>query len=332
MNMKTKRRLNDLNDDYKDVTGFEFKHFYCPILFTDEKARLCQAHIINKALPDSGYSWTVQRADVDSFFGRHFEADFVLLKEKGLHTPEQVLVDKRLAKQLKPKFFVDNQPVEFYYPDGDIPENHSRIRIFSQDESKELALKRTPEEMDSSLHHDWEVRIEHNLNLAALVSLIKTAHLTLFHMLGYRHPLSAGGRFVGETILGNFYKKSSQLKKDEVIKLAKPHFSEFANMVRPVLSKPYNIKGTISDKYLYVWMYMDKPWALLVFINIANCLHAVALPVFEDGEGAARYCQFLGKEEFITEARLAKWKGDSWEISSKWEIQKWPKSNYNPEA
>ena len=332
MNKKTENRLNDLNADYKDVTGSEFKHFYCPILFSDEKATLCHAHIINKSLPDSDDSWTVQRADVDSFFGRHFESNFVLLKEKGLHSPDQVLINKHLAKQLKPRVFADNQPVEYYYPEGDVPKNHSLVKVFSQEESRVLALKRSPEEMDSSLHHNWEVRIEHNLNLASLVSLIKAAHLTLFHMLGYRHPLSAGGHFVGKTILGNFYLKCSKKKKEGVIKLAKSHFAEFANMVRPVLNEPLKIKGTISDKYLYVWMYMGKPWALLVFINIANYLHAVALPVFEDGEGAARYCQFLGKEEFITEARLARWKGNSWEISSKWEIQKWPKSNYNPES
>ncbi len=332
MNRKTKNRLEELNADFKQVYGSEFNHFYCPILYLDRETRLCQAHIINRALLDSDDTWTVQRADVDSFYGSHFEADFVLLGEKGRRSPDEVLINKPLAKKLKPRFYVNSEPVEHYYPSGDVPVNHSLIRVFSPEESEILAIKKTPEEMDTILNHQWEIRIEHNLNLVALVSLIKAAHLTLFKLLGYRHPLSAGGHFVGKTILGDFFLKCLGMKKEEVLRQAKSHFSEFANMVRPVNTSSLPYKGTISDHFLYFWMYMNKPWALLIFVNIANQLHAIALPVLQDDDGASRFHEFLGKDEFITEARLAQWKGDSWEISSKWEIQKWPKSNYNPES
>ena len=326
-----KHRLVQLNNDYKELTGSGFRYFYCPILLEDLETELCDAHIINKSFRDSDRTMTIQRSDVDSFFGSHFEAEFVLLQEKGLHRADEVMSNSKLAKKLDPKVLLDGEVVEHYVPVGEVPKTHTRVALFTEKEYKEFAVKIPPEEMEKLKNRNWELDYNKNLNLPSLVSLLKSAHLTLFHLLGYRHPFSAGGYFLGKNILGDFYLKTHGMSREKVRQHAISHFSEFVNMVRPVLSESITCTGTISDRYLYVWMYMGKPWALLIFINIANHLHAVALPVFEDDEGAARFYQFLQKEEFITEARLARWKGNAWEISSKWEIQKWPKSNYNPE-
>jgi len=76
MNAVLKRKLDRLRSDYQAVTGSPFSHFYCPILYQDDNAELCEAHIVNKAFAESDRSSTVQRTDVDNFYGRCFEADF----------------------------------------------------------------------------------------------------------------------------------------------------------------------------------------------------------------------------------------------------------------
>ena len=76
MNTQVKKRLEDLRSDHESVTGSPFKHFLCPILFRDDDTELCRAHVINKSFQESDRSWTVQRADVDAWYGSMFEADF----------------------------------------------------------------------------------------------------------------------------------------------------------------------------------------------------------------------------------------------------------------
>ena len=81
-------RLEALRQDFAKTAGQPFRHFYCPILFVDEQAELCQAHIVNRAFPATSRKWTVQREDVDSFFGSKFEGSFTNLRfdEPGIAT------------------------------------------------------------------------------------------------------------------------------------------------------------------------------------------------------------------------------------------------------
>ena len=71
------RTLNDamragvkrFRKEHEAVEGRPFAHFLCPILFADEDVDLCQAHVVNEAFRGADRAWTVQRADVDSFYG-----------------------------------------------------------------------------------------------------------------------------------------------------------------------------------------------------------------------------------------------------------------------
>ena len=332
MNSEIRKRLTCLRADYENVTGSPFEHFYCPVLFKDENTELCQAHIVNKSFRNSDRTWTVQRKDVDGFFGSHFEADFEIIQEKDRHKADEVLADRTLAQKLKPRMYVDGQRVEYYRANSTVPEAHTLVNFFNISESIQIALKRSPEEMELAHHQKWELRIERDLSLSSLVSLLKAAHLTMFHLLGYRHPLSMGGHFVGKTILGDFYQKAREMSRNEVAEFAISHFTQFANMVRPALNNPRNLEGTLSDRYLYVWMYEDKPWALLVFVRTGDLLNSVALPVMQGAEDSARFIRFLNSQNTTTEARFAKWKGNSWEISSKPETQVWPPSQFDPKS
>jgi hypothetical protein len=79
VNTELKVELERLRGDFAAVSGEAFNHFYCPILFRDESAPLCKGHVVNKAFRDAPKRWTVQRRDVDNFFGERFEADFTSL-------------------------------------------------------------------------------------------------------------------------------------------------------------------------------------------------------------------------------------------------------------
>jgi len=88
--------------------------------------------------------------------------------------------------------------------------------------------------MLSTNDQDWQISVEKDLRLPALVSLLKAAHLTLFEMLRYRYVLSAVGHFMGQSILGKFFLQNEGLAKQAVIANAYGHFREFMNLVRPV--------------------------------------------------------------------------------------------------
>ena len=198
-------KLAELNADFELVTGRQFQHFYCPVLYRDEDVPLCQAHIVNQAFPDAFRRWTVQRKDVDNFFGSVFESAFVALRHRGRPRTPDLLVDKRAAESLRPKVFLGGQPVEHFVPKGPVPPQFLPFTVDGPDGPARLALKMEPDATLAAADGNWEIRIERDLRLPAVVSLLKCAHLTLFDMLGYHYALSAGGAFLGRTVLGDFF-------------------------------------------------------------------------------------------------------------------------------
>jgi hypothetical protein len=232
--------LEALRRDYASVMGKPFAHFYCPILFRDEDVTLIKGHIVNQAFPNAPPNWTVQRKDVDQFFGSVFESDFTVLQYKGNYSPGEILVDPRLSKKLHPRIERDGEPIGHYFPQGQVPEEHTKVEFQTPAGSIPLVVKLRPDEALTLKADSLQILVGEDLRLPALVSLIKVAHLTLFELLGYRWPLSAAGYYVGYTILGNFFLKNStgtkQARKQRVLLSAQSHFAEFQNMVRPVVS------------------------------------------------------------------------------------------------
>jgi hypothetical protein len=294
MNSDVAVKLQKLREDFQEKVGRPFNYFYCPILFRDDAADLCYAHIINDAFRRSARSWTVQRADVDNFFGSAFESEFILLQEKGEHDPLDVLTDKQLSQKLRPTITVDGNPIEYYRRTGPVPPSHSEFFIERDGRpTTRLGIKLAPAQALDALAASWDIRIEADLRLVALVSLLKAAHLTMFEMAGYQYGLSAAGHFVGYDVLGRFYLANRGLAKTEILNHANVHFRQFVNLVRPILGPPPDLKGTITDGLLYLCMSGAKPWAIIVLVRTGDHLHAVILPVLESDHHAARFVAFL---------------------------------------
>jgi hypothetical protein len=283
------RRLEELKRDHQVVTGKPFEHFTCPLLFRDEPAPLCRGHIVPEAFGPG--PWTVQRADVDSFFGSLFEAQFADMRHRDA-TPDVALSDKTLARTLRPRFEVDGRVIEHYPTSGPVPSHHSSITLVTPLGPKTFGLKIPPDELASLKVGRWQTVIEHDMRLSAFVSLLKAAHLTLFERTGYGYALSPSGRFLGGEVLGAFYEANAKLTvREEVLKNARRHFRRFATMMRPVQSDGLPFGGTAVDGTLFLSK-LDGP-GTVVLMRVGADLHAVLVPNFTDPEGRTRFDEFL---------------------------------------
>jgi len=319
-------KLEILRENYAKKTGHPFNHFYCPILYKDENKPLCMGHIVNLAFPNSPRAWTVQRKDVDNFYGSMFESDFTILQHSRKYSPDEILRDKQLSKSIKPKILLNGNPIDYYYTESNIPNNFSRVIIENDGQTTKLALKMSPEEMLSEINGNWEIDISRDIRLPALVSLIKSAHLTLFDMLGYDYALSAGGHFVGHDILGAFYEKNKSKLKSDALKNALPFFRAFVHMIRPVLHNSLTLQGTISDNQLLACRDINNNiWSLIVFIRTDQNLHAVLTPIFETTEAIPKFLNFLESENEIIEANFCSFRNEKWKISKNSVKLTWPK-------
>jgi hypothetical protein len=323
MDQEVQHKLETLRSDYQEVIGKPFSHFYCPILFRDHDAELCRAHIVNSAFPDSCRKWTVQRADVDSFYGSAFESDFVDLQYNSQHLTDDAIIDPLLSKKLRPKVYIGEKKVEHFIASGPVPAHFTEVHVNGPDGPVRLGLKIRPDETLSTA--EWRIAIEKDVRLAALVSMLKAAHLTLFEMLGYRHVLSAGGHFLGRNILGEFFLGNKGRSKAEIIANGLFHFREFANMMRPVLNPPLDLRGTDADQFVFVCRCdADAPWGLIVFIKTSHLVHSVLVPVLESEAAAARFMAFLKGEGCRIRANRCRFDGQNWYGAKDYEFLEWP--------
>ncbi len=327
MSAKLKYKVERLRVDYERVKGRPFDYFYCPILFQDEDVPLCEGHIVNVAFPNSSRNWTVQRKDVDNFYGANFESDFIAILYKENGSPSKILADRTLSKRFAPRILVDDQPVDYFRAQGEIPKHFTPVEFENDGQIVQLGLKLSPEYVLAAATHKWEIEISKDVRVPALVALIKAAHLTLFEMLGYRYALSAGGYFVGRQILGEFFRQNHVRPKPEVLENARHFFREFTHMVRPVQSCDLNLQGTITDGLLFICKgYGSSPWALIVFVKTSQSLHAVMIPVFDQPDAVTGFMDFLRNAKDSIDVTLCRFEGGQWNSERESTTLLWPKS------
>jgi len=323
-----KQKLEQLRSDYTGIAGKPFNYFYCPILFRDENVPLCQAHIVNKAFAGSSRAWTVQRMDVDNFYGTYFEADFEMLQYGKNREIGEIFMDKKLHKKFRPKILVDEKQVDFFVPQGKIPEQFTAVEVEKDGRTITVGLKMAKDTVLSLAEGKWQIDISKDLRVASLVSIIKAAYLTLFEILGYSYTFSAGGQFVGHQILGKFFLANHGQMKSVVQESAFSFFREFASMVRPLLSSGFDFQGSITDKmFLVCWSSSGFAWAIIVFIRTGLLLHAVMLPVSDRADMVPTYFDFLRSQNESISVTLC-----SYEQGQRhWDMKKpsrltWPKT------
>ena len=295
MNEKLKLCLEHLKSDYAKHmgNGQPFKHFYCPILLADEDTELIQAHVVNKSFPDIPRQWTVQRADVDNFYGSHFESEFTKLQYVGTDIID-VLSDKSLWHKLSPKVWIDGRSVEIYPTQGNIPKSHTLIR--DEDTNQLYGIKMKPEEIQEKISNgkSLEIGYEKDPTLETIVSSIKAAHLTLFYLKGYDYAKTSGSVFVGHNILGKFYlQNQNENNREKVRENAVKFFDKYKQMVRPVAA--YSNGSVNNNIVLFCFNSNNTIWAMIVYVYIggAKSLNAVLMPYLHNFDSVITFNAFL---------------------------------------
>ena len=319
------KRIEELRADYTKTYGQPFSHFYCPVLFRDEDATLCKAHIVNQAFANSSRAWTIQRKDVDGFYGSNFESDFVDIQNFATKSHFEILTDKNLSRKFNSKILVDDKPVDFFFANQELPDNFTELRFEDINISVPFGLKMHPAEVVASQEKHWEVEISRDIRIPMLVSIIKAAHLTLFAIHGYNYALSSSGMFIGQQILGEFFLKNHKKPKPKVVKEAHGFFREYKHMVRPLISG--NFEGSITDRTFLLCMGSSGfPWAMMTFIKTSNIVHAALIPVLDHPDRAVTYLDFMRNENEIIQVATCRFEEDHWAIEKGTRIMNWPKS------
>ncbi len=300
-----RKQLEYLRRDYADFQGKPFENLFCPMLLKDEDADLCMGHVVNDKIPNSSGIRVVQRQDVDAFYGRAFESEFVTLLEARAGNPKDAVFNLGLSKKLKPRIVIDEKDCPFYvYRETKLPPDQTGIQLQHPDgEAIKLVLKKSPDEFKAERTRKWQIVVERDCRLTALVSLIKAAYLTLFRMLGYRYALSGAGLEVGHNILGKFFNLHGGKSVEEARNEATQWFRPFVNMMRPIdrFSGPPP-RGTIEDNVAMACFgeYSKKAFGMIVCVRTNTTYQAVLMPIYDNANSAATYYKFLtGKDETL---------------------------------
>jgi hypothetical protein len=332
MNSKVRQRLENYRKDYEEVEGRPFDHFFCPILGADEPIvmpnELIKGHIINQSFENAPGIWVVQRSDVDNFFGANFEADFETLQYRKKLTPINLLTNKDFVKKFSPKILLNAKPVKFTSQASPPPDRFVQVKLGDGPNVPSIGIKMSQQEFIEAAGERWEFTMFKDVRIPALVSLIKAAHLTTFHLLGYRYATSAAGLFIGREVLGRFYRSNIGRPRKEVLVNAWSYFREFANISRPLLHVEVEYQGTITDRRVLVcYATSGHIWAQIVLTRTADQMHAVMLPVFDFADSVPTFLDFLKNDnerievatgEFDTEKRR-------WTVYGDRRQQHWPK-------
>lgn len=326
MSEALKGELLAMADDYARVTGERFEHFYCPVLFRDEELELCVGHVVGQAFAGAARAWTVQRKDVDNFYGSLFESDFELLQERLRLSPATILSDSKLSRAVDVKFLLDGKEVQHYPLRGTVPSEFTPVTVHNKDQVAPVVLKMTREELIASAERRWEFEYRKDVRLPALVSVLKAAHLTLFDLLGYAYVFTAGGHFLGHDILGRFFLENREKPKREALVAAEMFFREFQNMMRPVTGwkELDGFQGGVVDQsFVACEASSGGLWALIVFVNTGQSIYAVIVP--GEARHVSVFLDFLANGTETINGRLCRFDGEQWAVTTPIKLQ-WPKT------
>jgi hypothetical protein len=295
-NTALQERLEEFRADYASVTGHPFQHFFCPILFKDEPGELCKGHIIPDVFGTCS-SWVPQRKDIDNFYGSVAEKDFFGFIEDRPKTPVDIWHNRDSRGRHSPLLKYNEKSVDHYFPkEGQsIPPGHSPMRVVSDGKTLcDIVIKDSTEEARKLSGKEFRIVIEQDYRPSIIASVLKAAHLTMFHMLGYKHVFSPAGIYVASTLKQFFatHKGTTGKKRRQAFAA---HFHQYGRMIsRMVLIDRAVLGGTIVDSQILACIGgTEGVFALGVIIPVGNDACCVFLP--PEGNTIGTYFNFLNE-------------------------------------
>jgi hypothetical protein len=336
MNEKGMRRLERHRADHAAIFGQPFEHFFCPILFVDEDVELTRGHVINKEFKGAPGTWAVQRSDVDSFFGAVFEGDYLLSQRTIGKRVIDFFFDAVLFRLARPTLYFKGRELHYFLrfgkerggkaPDGfltlDIDHNGQEVQVCIRNDGLTETL---------SVQHLDLITIK-DLRLAAFVSILKAAHLSMFSLFGYRYVYSEAGKLIGRDLLGAFYKANRHIEdKRQIQENALAFFKPYRFMVAPVPRGSTNMGGSITDRIFELCAGSTQlPWGLIIYVKTSDLVSAVMLPMPDDPVAIDVYREFLCNDHEEIRLMIGQYHPDrgAWHFNPEPRVVTWLK-NYD---
>lgn len=273
MDAYLKSRVDAMSGDFETVTGHPFNEFFCPILLRDEAASLCRGHIVPECLGVSSL-WIPQRADVDNFFGSAAEREMNDgIRAKGASMFD-VFCDRELSQSIRPRIEFEGVRIPHFFP---TPKDVESFRQPDVDGGRRITLRIPPSRAKELEGKPIRLILEKDFRPSIAAAVWKSAHLSMFYLLGYRYVLSAAGQYTAG-VLGDFFAMGQTLKGDELRERLATYFSRFARIVRP-LDGSGEVCGTITDnRVLAVFSRARTVFAIGVFVNCGKDRFVAFLP------------------------------------------------------
>ena len=195
-----------------------------------------------------------------------------------------------------------------------------------------LVLAKDPGQVVAAQGGQWGLVVEHDCRASAVVTLIKSAYLTLFFTHGYRWVLSRAGLSVGRSILGRFYEENRGRSPSDVRAAAAEFFHPYRHMVRPILDGcgAAELRGTVEDHRGGVCFGSSgRPFAIIVCVRIGEERHAVLMPAWSHPDSAVAYRDFLegDRETLRVNNALYEPDKDQWLVHPETMEAHWPKND-----
>lgn len=261
-------------DDYALVTGTRVEKFVCPI--TErlcEVAELMNGHILNEGITSASRETVIQYSKVDDFYGTRVEAGFV----EFINTPKKSSADLLAAVSRVMLRFADGSELDGFFADETAAVRFPAMPISKDGKHVATVYIRTerddPRLKETSVEVEW-VRGFTNSHWTA--TLVKSAFLAQFRLLGYQAVRDPYGEFVRQTLHAYFRDKASRQE-------ARRYFYPFRNAVKLALSpegKP-DPEGpdTLKDKtFIFHYTPSDLLFAITARFKMNDVFALVTLP------------------------------------------------------
>lgn len=264
------------------------QHFVCPITLKDEPGgELCDGHILNDSIKTASGKTVVQYKDVDNHFGKTIEPDLVAFLNSPVSTPKD-LIEKygrtltvTLPSGEKSSAFFANRKARPDFPRIDLLDASGATIA-----SPYLRIGPLEPKLHKGLQVEWLMVFTDS---AILGAMLKSAHLALFRIMGYRHVLSQAGRSLRQALAAFF---DDRAEKDQ----AASYFAKFKGAVRPALNEvPADHYNTLDDKAL--WFHYEpggrfehRLFAVSCLFIVNKRLVTVMVPYCMDKKGIDAAC------------------------------------------
>lgn len=310
----TAQQLRPFLSDYGDVTGARTDLFVCPITLLPTTTKdLVEGHVLNKSVLNACRVTIPQRADVDHHFGGTIEAEFInfvniphLSNEERFGMMRQLTIRHESIGESR-AFFANSSARERFQQ---IELIDSRGDVVARPFLTEAVLSGPVKSMEV----EWTVTFQRS---AITGTIIKSAFLALFRMLGYRWVLGLSGDYIRRALFG--FVTHGKHKRD-----ACHHFGDFDGCLNLLLDEQVkDLPDTLADNVVLLHSIPERHAGSLLFavsciFRLNGYLIVVTLPFHkETSEYLAAYATYriwLRDRSFRYKTHAAKFLGDQWHL------------------